>query len=78
MDDRLPDPPAEGSSVQEARFADWDQAAQALALMRPAHLERFFAALVAHWADAGHEPAELIRLLERAVAETLEVEPTAG
>jgi hypothetical protein len=78
MSDRLRDRIAEGSSPQEARFGDWDQAAQALALMRPAHLERFFGALASHWAQAGRDPAELTRVLERALARRLESEHTAG
>jgi hypothetical protein len=78
MDDRLPEQLTEGTAPQDARFGDWDQAAQALALMRPAHLERFFGALVSHWIDEGHEPAELVRLLEDAAASTRETEHTAG
>lgn len=78
MDDRLPEKLTEGTPLQEARFGDWDQAAQALALMPPAHLERFLAALVSHWVDAERQPAELIRLLERAAVNALEIEPTPG
>lgn len=78
MSERLHDSVVDGSLLQDASFGDWDQAAEALALMRPAHLERFFGALALHWAKARRDPAELSRVLERALAPVLESEHTTG
>lgn len=53
-----------GPAIRAAEFADWDEAAQALAHMPWDHARRFFRSLGRHCKVGGHDLQQLIAAIE--------------